>query len=167
MVFLHPNCLRMKVVLLVVGKTDAGSWNDALDDYAGRLKHYIPFETEVIPDVKHAKNRTESQQKEQEGLLILKSLQAGDYCVLLDERGREFSSRQFAAYMDKKMQVVPKRIVFVIGGPYGFSNDVYARASERLSLSKMTFSHQMIRPIFVEQLYRAMTILRGEPYHHE
>lgn len=157
----------MKVILLVVGKTDAGSWNQALEDYAGRLKHYIPFETEVIPDVKNAKNLTEAQQKEQEGGLILKSLQVGDYCVLLDERGKEFTSKQFAAYMDKKMQTVPKRLVFVIGGPYGFSEEVYDRASERMSLSKMTFSHQMIRPIFVEQLYRAMTILRGEPYHHE
>lgn len=157
----------MKVILLVVGKTDTGSWNQALEDYSGRLKHYIPFETEVIPDVKNVKNLTEVQQKEQEGGLILKSLQPGDYCVLLDEHGKEFTSKQFAVYMDKKMHVVPKRLVFVIGGPYGFSDAVYARTSERLSLSKMTFSHQMIRPIFVEQLYRAMTILRGEPYHHE
>ena len=157
----------MKIVLLVVGKTDPGSWNNALDDYMGRLKHYIPFETEAIPDVKKTKNMTESQQKEQEGLLIIKSLQTGDYCVLLDEHGKEFTSIQFASYIDKKMQTVPKRLVFVIGGPYGFSDDVYNKAAERVSLSKMTFSHQMIRPIFVEQLYRAMTILRGEPYHHE
>ena len=156
----------MKVVLLVVGKTDSGSWNDALNDYAGRLKHYIPFGMEVIPDIKNVKNLSESQQKEQEGLLILKSLQAGDYCVLLDERGKEFTSVQFASYIEKKMQTVPKRLVFVIGGPYGFSDDVYAKALERMSLSKMTFSHQMIRAIFAEQLYRAMTILRGEPYHH-
>ncbi|MDR0572533.1 MAG: 23S rRNA (pseudouridine(1915)-N(3))-methyltransferase RlmH [Tannerella sp.] len=157
----------MKVVLLVVGKTDSGSWDRALDDYTGRLKHYIPFETEVIPDVKNVKNMTELQQKEQEGRLILKSLQGGDCCILLDERGKEYTSKQFASYIDKKMQAVPGRLVFVTGGPYGFSDDVYARASERLSLSKMTFSHQMIRPIFIEQLYRAMTILRGEPYHHE
>ena len=159
--------MMMKIILLVVGKTDSGSWSNALDDYMGRLKHYIPFEIEVIPDIKNAKNMTESQQKEQEGLLILKFLQAGDCCVLLDERGKEFTSRLFASYIDKKMHVVPKRLVFVIGGPYGFSDDVYAKAAERISLSKMTFSHQMIRPIFVEQLYRAMTILRGEPYHHE
>ena len=157
----------MKVVLLVVGKTDSGSWNKALDDYIGRLKHYIPFDTEVIPDIKNAKNLTESQQKEQEGILILKFLQGGDCCVLLDERGDEFTSKQFALYIDKKMQTVPKRLVFVIGGPYGFSDDIYKNVRERISLSKMTFSHQMIRPIFVEQLYRAMTILRGEPYHHE
>ncbi|MDR2913712.1 MAG: 23S rRNA (pseudouridine(1915)-N(3))-methyltransferase RlmH [Tannerella sp.] len=157
----------MKVVLLVVGKTDSGSWDKALDDYAGRLKHYIPFETEVIPDVKNVKNMTESQQKEQEGRLILKALQGGDYCILLDEHGKEYTSKQFASHIDRMMHTVPKRLVFVIGGPYGFSDEVYAKAPERLSLSKMTFSHQMIRPIFVEQLYRAMTILRGEPYHHE
>ena len=157
----------MKVVLLVVGKTDSGIWSDALDDYKGRLKHYIPFDTEVIPDIKNAKNMTELQQKELEGSHIIKALQAGDYCVLLDERGIEFTSIQFASFMDKKMQMVSKRLVFVIGGPYGFSDDVYDKAIERISLSKMTFSHQMIRPIFVEQLYRAMTILRGEPYHHE
>ena len=157
----------MKIVLLFVGKTDAGIWNAALDEYSSRLKHYIPFGIEVIPDIKNVKNMTEQQQKEQEGLSIIKSLQVGDYCVLLDERGKEYSSKQFASYIDKKMQTVPKRIVFVIGGPYGFSDDVYSKATERISLSKMTFSHQMIRPVFVEQLYRAMTILRGEPYHHE
>ena len=157
----------MKIILLVVGKTDSGNWDKALDDYTGRLKHYIPFEADVIPDIKNAKNLTESQQKEQEGLMILKYLQAGDCCVLLDERGKEYSSKQFASYIDKKMQTVPKRLVFVIGGPYGFSDGVYAKVPERISLSKMTFSHQMIRPIFVEQLYRAMTILRGEPYHHD
>ena len=157
----------MKIVLLVVGKTDAGNWNNALGDYTGRLKHYIPFETVVIPDIKNSKNLSESLQKEQEGFLIIKSLQAGDCCVLLDERGKEFTSKQFASYIDKKMQTAPKRLVFVIGGPYGFSDEVYAKASERISLSKMTFSHQMIRPIFVEQLYRAVTILRGEPYHHD
>ena len=157
----------MKIILLFVGKTDSGSWSKALDDYSGRLKHYISFETEVVPDIKNAKNMTELQQKEQEGVLILKSLQTGDCCVLLDERGKELTSRQFASYIDKKMQTVPKRLVFVIGGPYGFSDEVYAKVTERISISKMTFSHQMIRPIFAEQLYRAMTILRGEPYHHE
>jgi 23S rRNA (pseudouridine1915-N3)-methyltransferase len=157
----------MKVVLLVTGKTDARWWNEALDDYTGRLKHYIPFEMEVIPDLKNVKNMTEAQQKVQEGALILKYLQAGDCCVLLDERGKEYTSAQFASYMEKKMQTVAKRLVFVIGGPYGFSDDVYAKAAERIAVGKMTFSHQMIRPIFAEQLYRAMTIIRGEPYHHE
>lgn len=157
----------MKVVLLVTGKTDTRWWNEALNDYAGRLKHYIPFDMEVIPDLKNVKNMTEMQQKTQEGMLILKFLQAGDCCVLLDERGKEFTSRQFASYMEKKMQTVTKRLVFVIGGPYGFSDEIYAKVAERIAVSKMTFSHQMIRPVFAEQLYRAMTIIRGEPYHHE
>jgi len=153
----------MKVVLLVTGKTDSGYWKDALDDYVDRLKHYIAFETAVIKDVK---NRSEAQQKELEGRLILQSLRSGDVCVLLDERGKEFTSAQFAAFLDKKIQSVPKRLVFITGGPYGFSDEVYELTSEWLSLSKMTFSHQMIRPIFAEQLYRALTILRGEAYHH-
>lgn len=157
----------MKVLLLMMGRTDAGFWMDALKEYTARLKHYITFETEIIPDVKNSKNKTESQQKEQEGALILNALKVGDHCVLLDERGEEYTSKQFAAYLDKRMQAAPKRLVFVIGGPYGFSNEVYARAREQISVSKMTFSHQMIRPIFVEQLYRAMTILRGEKYHHD
>ncbi|MDO4702715.1 23S rRNA (pseudouridine(1915)-N(3))-methyltransferase RlmH [Tannerella sp.] len=156
----------MNIVLLTVGKTDATYWKDALAEYQRRLQHYIPFEMQVIPDIKNTKNLTKSEQKMQEGVLIRKALQAGDWCVLLDEQGKEYTSMQFAAYLEKKIQIVSRRLVFVIGGPYGFSDEVYERASERLSLSKMTFSHQMIRPIFVEQLYRAMTILRGEPYHH-
>ena len=157
----------MKVVLLVTGKTNTGYWKDALDDYTERLKHYIPFEVETMRDIKNVKNRSEAQQKEEEGRLLVKSLQTGDVCVLLDERGKEFTSKQFASYLVRKIQTAPKRLVFVAGGPYGFSDDVYAWSSERLSLSKMTFSHQMIRAVFVEQLYRAMTILRGEAYHHE
>ena len=157
----------MKIVLLVVGRTDTGYWNDALIDYTERLKRYIPFEVSVIRDVKKDKNRSEAQQKELEGLSIIKSLQAGDYCVLLDERGKAYTSKQFALFLDAKIQLSPKRLVFVIGGAYGFSDAVLARSSELLSLSRMTFSHQMVRPIFVEQLYRAMTILRGEPYHHD
>ena len=156
----------MKIVLLVVGKTKAGCWKDALDDYSGRLRHYVPFETEVIRELKNAENMTEAQQKDQEGRLIIKSLDDGDCCILLDERGKEFSSTQFAFYIEKKIQSSPRRLVFVTGGPFGFSEEVYERVSERLSLSKMTFSHQMIRPLFTEQLYRAMTILRGEKYNH-
>lgn len=158
---------KMNIVLLTVGKTDVSFWKDALVEYQRRLSHYVPFELQVIPDIKNTKKWTETQQKTQEGVLILKALLDSDWCVLLDERGKAYSSMQFAAYLEKKMHTVSKRLVFVIGGPYGFSEAVYERASERLSLSKMTFSHQMIRPIFVEQLYRAMTILRGEPYHHE
>ena len=156
----------MNIVLLTVGKTEASFWKEALAEYQRRLQHYVPFELQVLPDIKNTKNLTKTEQKNQEGVLIRKALQAGDWCVLLDEQGKEYTSMEFAAYLEKKIQIVSRRLVFVIGGPYGFSDEVYQMASERLSLSKMTFSHQMIRPIFVEQLYRAMTILRGEPYHH-
>ena len=156
----------MNIVLLTVGKTEASFWKEALAEYQQRLQHYVPFELQALPEVKNTKNLTMSQQKTQEGVLIRKAMQAGDWFVLLDEQGKEYTSMQFAAYLEKKIQIVSRRLVFVIGGPYGFSDEVYQMASERLSLSKMTFSHQMIRPIFVEQLYRAMTILRGEPYHH-
>lgn len=157
----------MKVSLIVIGKTDASYLSDAITEYKNRLVHYIPFEMLVIPDIKNVKNLSENQQKEKEGELILKALQPGDCLVLLDEHGKEFTSLQFAAYMEKKMHNVAKRLVFVIGGPYGFSDAVYKAAAEKISLSKMTFSHQMIRLIFTEQLYRAMTILHNEPYHHE
>lgn len=156
----------MKIVFLVIGKTDAGYFVEAIREYTNRLVHYLPFELQVIPDIKNVRNLSESQQKEKEGESILKALQAGDYLVLLDEKGKEFTSVQFAAYLEKKMHSVPKRLVFVVGGPYGFSEAVYAAAAEKISLSKMTFSHQMIRLIFVEQIYRALTIIAGEPYHH-
>lgn len=156
----------MKITLLVIGKTDARYLAEAVDEYKSRLAHYLPFELAVIPDVKNVRNLSEMQQKEREGELILKALQAGDYLVLLDEGGREFSSTEFAAYIEKKMHSVLKRLVFVIGGPYGFSEAVYRAAQEKISLSRMTFSHQMVRLIFVEQVYRAMTILNNEPYHH-
>lgn len=156
----------MNIVLLTVGKTEESYWKEALAEYQRRLQHYVPFELQALPEVKNTKNLTMSQQKTQEGVLIRKAMQAGDWFVLLDEQGKEYTSMQFAAYLEKKIQIVSRRLVFVIGGPYGFSDEVYQMASERLSLSRMTFSHQMIRPIFVEQLYRAMTILRGEPYHH-
>ena len=157
----------MKISLVVIGKTDAAYFVDAINEYKNRLVHYIPFEMEVIPDIKNVKNLREDQQKEKEGELILKTLQPGDYLVLLDEHGKSFTSMEFATYIERKMHVVPKRLVFVIGGPYGFSEAVYKAASEKISLSKMTFSHQMIRLIFGEQIYRAMTILNNEPYHHE
>ena len=156
----------MKIVLLVIGKTDASYLQEAVAVYEKRLVHYIPFETEIIADIKNAKNLTEEQQKEQEGEKIKKALQPGDYVVLLDENGKEFTSERFADYIEKKTHAVSKRLVFVIGGPYGFSEAVYSLAAERISLSKMTFSHQMVRLFFVEQLYRAMTILNNEPYHH-
>ena len=157
----------MKVSLILVGKTVNKHFVELIDEYAGRVKHYIGFDIVTIPELKNTKNLSTDQQKQQEGELILKQMQAGDYVVLLDEHGKELRSVEFSAYMEQKMQTVGKRLVFVIGGPYGFSPEVYGRANEKLSLSKMTFSHQMVRLIFVEQLYRAMTIMRGEPYHHE
>lgn len=157
----------MKVALVLVGKTVNKHFVELIDEYAGRVKHYIGFDITVIPELKNTKSLSADQQKQQEGELILKQMQAGDHVVLLDEHGKEFRSVEFSSYMEQKMQTVNKRLVFVIGGPYGFSPDVYGRANEKISLSKMTFSHQMVRLIFVEQLYRAMTIMRGEPYHHE
>ena len=157
----------MKVALLLVGKTVNKHFVELIDDYASRLTHYVGFDIITIPELKNTKNLTAEQQKQQEGELILKQLQAGDHVVLLDEHGKELRSVEFSRLMEQRMQTVGKRMVFVVGGPYGFSPDVYAKASEKLSLSKMTFSHQMVRLIFVEQLYRAMTIMRGEPYHHE
>lgn len=157
----------MKISLLVIGKTDARYFVDAISEYEKRLIHYIPFEMEVIPDIKNTKNMSELQQKEKEGELILKNLQSGDYLVLLDDKGKEYTSLKFAEYIEKKMHTVPKRLVFAVGGPYGFSQAVYEKANEKLTLSRMTFSHQMVRLIFVEQIYRAMTILNNEPYHHE
>ena len=134
----------MKIALIVIGKTDAGYFVEAINEYKNRLVHYIPFEMEVIPDIKNVKNLSESQQKEREGDLILKALQPGDYLVLLDEKGKEFTSVQFSTYIERKTHTVPKRLVFVVGGPYGFSDAVYKAAAEKISLSKMTFSHQMI-----------------------
>ena len=157
----------MKTVLLVVGRTVEPHYISAINDYVERTKHYISFELEVIPELKNTKNLSEEQQKEKEGDLILKSLQNGDVIVLLDEFGKEFRSVEFARWMEKKLANVNKRLVFIIGGPYGFAQKVYDSAQEKISLSKMTFSHQMIRLIFIEQIYRAMTILNNEPYHHE
>ena len=157
----------MRIGLILVGKTVNRHFVELIDDYAERVKHYIGFDITVIPELKNTKSLSPEQQKQQEGEMILKQFQAGDYVVLLDEHGKELRSVEFSKYMEQKMQTVSKRLVFVIGGPYGFSQDVYGRANEKLSLSKMTFSHQMVRLIFVEQLYRAMTIMRGEPYHHE
>ena len=157
----------MKTTLLVVGKTVEKHYITIINDYTERVKHYISFDIEVIPELKNTKSLTQEQQKEKEGELILKALQPGDTVVLLDESGKEFRSVEFASWMERKLNTVNKRLVFVIGGPYGFSPSVYAATSEKLSLSKMTFSHQMIRILFVEQLYRAMNILNGGAYHHE
>ena len=157
----------MKVCLLVIGKTDAAYVRAGIEEYEKRLKFYIPYEMKVIPDVKNAKSLTENQQKEKEGELILGQLEASDWVVLLDERGNEYTSKEFSEFLAQKMLMGIKRLVFVIGGPYGFAEQIYKRAHAKISLSKMTFSHQMVRMIFAEQLYRAMTIQKGEPYHHE
>lgn len=157
----------MKLHLLVVGRTVDKQLDALIRDYVGRIKHYLPFEMEVIPELKNAKSLTFDQQKEREGELILKSLKDGDWVVLLDEGGREFRSIEFARHLEQRQASVARRMVFIVGGPYGFSKAVYAVAQEKLSLSRMTFSHQMVRLFIVEQLYRAMTILKGEPYHHE
>ena len=157
----------MKATLIVVGKTVSKELTLLIDDYASRLTHYLPFDIITIPELKNTKSLSAEQQKTAEGELILKQLQGGDYVVLLDEHGAERRSVYFAAWVEKRHQTVSKRLVFIIGGPYGFSPTVYDKAQEKISLSKMTFSHQMIRLIFVEQLYRAMTIIKNEPYHHE
>lgn len=157
----------MKTILLAVGRTVEPYYIAAINEYVQRTKRYIPFDIEIIPELKNTKSLSAEQQKEREADLILKALQPGDTVVLLDEAGKEFRSVDFATWMERKLAATGKRLVFIIGGPYGFSERIYRIAGEKLSLSKMTFSHQMIRMIFVEQLYRAMTILRGEPYHHE
>ena len=157
----------MKTLLILVKKTTDPHIAALVEEYAGRLRHYISFDITVVPELKNNKKMTEQQQKQLEGEQILRCLQPGDHVVLLDERGRELRSVELAEWMTQKMNTLAHRLVFIIGGPYGFSDEVYATAQQKLSLSKMTFSHQMVRLIFVEQLYRAMTIIRGEPYHHE
>ena len=156
----------MKTEFILVGKTVNKHFNAGINDYVERIGHYMPFSITTIPELKNTKNLSESQQKEREGELILKQIQPTDTVVLLDEHGKEFRSIEFADWIQKK-QNTARRLIFVIGGPYGFSNDVYERANEKISLSQMTFSHQMVRLIFTEQIYRACTIIKGEPYHHE
>ncbi|MBR1500089.1 MAG: 23S rRNA (pseudouridine(1915)-N(3))-methyltransferase RlmH [Bacteroidaceae bacterium] len=157
----------MKGVLIVVGKTADKRFDAIIQEYAERIRHYIPFDIEVIPELRNTKGISQNEQKQREGELILRTLQAGDYVVLLDEHGSERTSMEFAAWMQKKMAAGPKRLVFIVGGPYGFSPAVHQKGNEEVSLSRMTLSHQMVRMVFVEQIYRAMTILSGEPYHHE
>ena len=157
----------MKTYLIVIGKTDASYIKSGIEEYEKRLKKYIPYEMKVLSDIKNSKNMSESLQKSKEGKLILDQIQANDFVVLLDEKGGQYSSEDFANYIEKKMLQGVGRLIFVIGGPYGFADEVYKRANDKVSLSKMTFSHQMVRMIFTEQIYRAMTILKGEPYHHK
>jgi len=157
----------MKITLLTVGKTDVKWVREGLDLYVSRLMHYVPFCLEEIPQLRNASALSREQVKEREGGLILNKLKATDEVILLDERGKELRSLELAALLEEKLSRSPRDLVFVIGGAYGFSRAVYERADAQLSLSKMTFSHQMVRTIFAEQLYRAMTIIKGEPYHHE
>jgi len=157
----------MKIKLMVVGKTDDKNIQNLVSAYLERLTHYINFEFYVIPDVKNAKNLTNNQQKLSEGQLILKQLQASDLLILFDENGTSYSSKIFSEYLQKKMLTGCKQLVFVIGGPYGFSEEVYQKAVAKIALSKMTFSHQMARLFAVEQFYRAFTIINNEPYHHQ
>lgn len=157
----------MKITLLTVGKTDIRWVREGLEIYISRVKHYIPFSLTEIPELKNASSLSKDQIKAREGELILKSIKPSDEVILLDEHGKEYTSMEWARNMEKRMSGSGRDMVFVIGGAYGFSDDVYSRCDGKVSLSKMTFSHQMVRTIFAEQLYRAFTIIRGEPYHHE
>lgn len=156
----------MTIKLLAIGKTDSKPLQKLISEYENRLKHYVRFELETIPDMKNVKNLSEVLQQEKEGEQILKKLGPTDILVLLDENGKQFSSIDFSKYLQKKMNSGIKQLVFAIGGPYGFSDAIYQRAQGKISLSKMTFSHQMVRLFVVEQVYRAFTILKNEPYHH-
>lgn len=157
----------MKIILLVIGKTDNKHLQFLMDDYSKRLGFYISFELEVIPDIRNAKNLSETLQKKAEGEEILKRISSSDILILLDEKGKSYSSEGFSEFLQKKMNSGIKNLVFAIGGPYGFSEEIYERNDGKLSLSSMTFSHQMVRLFFIEQLYRGFTILRNEPYHHK
>ena len=156
----------MQIKLIAIGKTDNKNLQTLIEDYKKRLSHYIKFEFEIIPDLKNVKHLSEEQQKEKEGELILGKTQNSDVLVLLDENGKQMDSIAFSNYLQKHMNSGIKTLIFVIGGPYGFSEEVYKRANGKLGLSKMTFSHQMVRLFFTEQLYRGFTILKNEPYHH-
>jgi 23S rRNA (pseudouridine1915-N3)-methyltransferase len=157
----------MKIKLIAIGKTTNDYLRQGIEIFSHRLSFYIPFEIQYINDLKHTKNITENQQKLLEGKNILSIIDKSDYVILLDEHGKEYTSMEFSKYIEKRMSSISNDIMFIVGGPYGFSQEVYDRANEKISLSKMTFPHEMIRLIFVEQLYRAMTIIHHEPYHHE
>lgn len=157
----------MNIRLLAIGKTDNKAIQTLIDDYTKRLSFYVKFDLEIIPDIKNVKNLSEAQQKEKEGELILSKITPTDQLILLDENGKTFSSVGFSDFLQKKMNAGIKTLVFVIGGPYGFSETVYQKAQGKVSLSEMTFSHQMVRLFVIEQIYRGFTILRNEPYHHQ
>jgi 23S rRNA (pseudouridine1915-N3)-methyltransferase len=157
----------MKITLITIGKTEDKYLFEGIDIYLKRLKHYLPFRILEIPELKNTKSLSQEQQKSKESELIFKNIQSTDYIILLDENGKDYSSKGFSVYLNKKMVSGLQNLVFIIGGPYGFSDEVYERSNEKIALSKMTFSHQMIRLFFTEQVYRACTILKGEPYHHD
>jgi 23S rRNA (pseudouridine1915-N3)-methyltransferase len=157
----------MKIKLIAIGKTDEKFLDEGIEKYLKRLKHYHTFEFSIIPDIKQGGKFTADNLKDAEGKLILQKIQEGDYVILLDEKGKEFTSGEFANFLQKKLNSVTTNLVFVIGGAFGFSPAVYERANDKMALSKMTFSHQMVRLFFIEQLYRGFTILRGEKYHHD
>lgn len=157
----------MKIRLVVVGKTSTGYLKEGITEFTRRVSRYFPFEIVELPDLKSTKGLSADRQKQREGELILNAVGEGGWTVLLDERGKEFTSRGFAEYIDRKISTLNKDITFIVGGPYGFSQPVYDRTDDKISLSKMTLTHEMIRLMFTEQLYRAFTILRGEPYHHD
>lgn len=157
----------MKITLVAIGKTDDKNLEILIEDYTRRLKHYVPFTFEVIPDLKNTKNLSETQQKQLEGQEILKRISSTDNLIILDENGKSYSSITFSDYLQKKMNSGLKNLVFVVGGPYGFSKEIHTRANGKIALSRMTFSHQMVRLFFIEQLYRGFTILQNEPYHHK
>ncbi len=157
----------MKIKLLVIGKTDGASIQKLIELYQKRIKSFVGFDLEVIPDIKNTKNLSENQQKEKEGLMLLNKLSGADYVVLLDEKGKEFSSKSFAGFLQNQMNSGIKNLIFIIGGPYGFSPEVYQRANQKIALSQMTFSHQLVRVLFLEQLYRGFAIINHHPYHHD
>ena len=157
----------MKIKLIAIGKTDSKDLQPLIEEYSKRLSFYVSFNIEIIPDIKNAKNLSKKQQKIAEGNELLKRIEKSDTIIILDEKGKTFSSVEFSIFLQKKMNAGIKQLVLVIGGPYGFSEAVYKKSQGKISLSKMTFSHQMIRLFIVEQIYRAFTILKNEPYHHE
>lgn len=157
----------MKIILLLTGKTSEKNITGGVDLYSERIKKYFPFEILIIPDLKNTRSMPIQEQKNREGVKMLESFKTDDYIVILDEKGKEFTTLGFAGWLEKAFLLPKKRIVFVIGGPWGFSQEVYKRADIRLSLSKMTFSHQIIRLLFLEQLYRVFTVIKGDPYHHQ
>ena len=156
----------MKIKLIAIGKTDSKDLQPLIEEYSKRLSFYVSFNFEIIPDIKNAKNLSKKQQKIAEGNELLKRIEKSDTIIILDEKGKTFSSVEFSVFLQKKMNSGLKNLIFIIGGPYGFSEEIYQRANAKISLSTMTFSHRMVRLFFIEQLYRGFTILRNEPYHH-